>query len=177
MLSFTALIIFISITLIIILLIGYTLPNYIELHEELDIDSLPEKVFLQFADIRLMTIWNPWLYNIQKSDIILEGEPLSVCDKVSFKRKSNSYEKSIELLHIEMNKKIIFEFDFGFRNKGKMEIDLTQKVKGKTMVYWNFSLYLSNNPIERLYVFFVRNTYKKMMKIGLKNLKEKLESS
>lgn len=177
MFSFTALIIFTSITLIIIVLIGYTLPNYIELNEELNIDSLPEKVFLQFADIRLMNIWNAWLYNIPKSDIVLSGEPLSVCDKLSFKRKSNSYENSIELVHIEMNKKITFEFDFGFRYKGKMEIDLIQKVKGKTMVYWNFSLYLSNNPIERLYVFFARNSYQKMMKTGLKNLKEKLETS
>jgi hypothetical protein len=177
MFSFISVIIFIAILLLLFLLIGSILPNAIFIKEEIEIEKAPEKVFLQFADLRLFINWCPWLCKIKKSQVIIEGEPLTVSDKVSFRRKLNGYQNSIELMHMEMNKKIIFEFDFGFRNKGKMEIELIQNELSKTTITWNFSLYLSNNPIERLYAFFARTMYNKKLKTGLEKLKEKLETS
>jgi len=177
MFSFLSIFLIVSFVLIFSLLIGATLPNSIEIKEEIAIKSGPGNIFIFFADMRTFINWNPWFSKIPDTNIIFEGEPLTVCDKVTFKRKSNSYQKSIEISHLEINKKIIYEFDFGFRNTGRMEIELIQKESDKTIIYWNFSLYLSNNPLERLYGFLARNTFKKKMKIGLKKLKEKLETS
>ena len=174
---FSLLFIFASFILLIFLLIGSSLPNCIDLNEEIDIKTEPEEAFLQFADLKSFIAWSPLFLNIPISNIIFEGERLTVGDTVRFRKKINSFEKSISISHMEINEKIFFEFDFGFRNKGKMQININQMEKGETTIYWNFSLYLGNNPIERLYGFFMKNNLKKSMTIGLKKLKEKLETS
>ena len=66
--------------------------------------------------------------------------------------------------------------DFGFTQKGKMEIEFIEFEKDKTYIKWNFYLPLVNNPIERWFGLYVGHNYRKKLKNGLITLKLKLEN-
>jgi hypothetical protein len=158
------------------LLIGLNLPNKINLCETIIISESPKELFKHFADFKIFTKWCPWFKKIPKSNIIFYGENMTAGSKVAFQISSKSFEKSFELNHLEINQKIIFDVDFGFTQKGKMEIEFNEIEKEKTYIYWNFYLPLGNNPIERWYGLYVGHIYRKKLKNGLLTLKLKTEN-
>ena len=162
---------------ILIVLIGLNLPNQIELNEKIVVNKTPSKVFKYFADFKIFSSWCPWFNEVRTSKINYNGENMTAGSKVKYRVKNKSIENSFELNHLEINRKIIFEVDLGFTQKGKMEIDFTNIDNNKTSINWNFYLPLGNNPIEKWYGFIVKHSYHKNLKNGLLKLQIKFENS
>lgn len=162
---------------ILIVLIGLNLPNQIELNEKIVVNKTPSEVFKYFADFKIFSSWCPWFNEVPTSKINYYGENMTAGSKVKYQKKNKSIENSFELNHLEINRKIIFEVDLGFTQKGKMEIDFTNINNNKTSINWIFYLPLGNNPIEKWYGFIVKRTYHKNLKNGLMKLQIKLENS
>ncbi len=162
---------------IIIVLIGINLPNYLNLTEEINIEKAPSVIFKYFADLQEFIKWSPWFKNAKNSRITYNDDTMTVGNQLKYKTTNRSFEKTIEISHLEINQKIILEIDFGLSKKGNIEINLVENEKDKTIIKWNFYLPLGNNPIERWFGLFIKHSFKKKLKKGLDKLKLKIENS
>jgi hypothetical protein len=175
--AFLTLYITISSLLLILLIIGYFLPNKIVIQEEIDVKTSAEEAFKNFADLKLFSKWHPWFRKVAAVNIQFEGEALTVSNKIYFKSKTYSIQKKIEISHLEANRKVFMEFDFGYNLKGNIEIDLISNDIAKTHIYFNFYLPLGSNPLIRWYGFITKTSYHVSIRSGLKTLKVKLETT
>jgi hypothetical protein len=145
------LIAFIVLTVLFVLLtaIGSRMKQVIRIEVKQDYKQDPSAIFPEVGNFQQFVCWSPWTNKDPSMEITFTGEPL--CAGSSYKWKGNRSvgEGKMEITHIEANRRIDMDLEFGRRARSKTGFILEEKGKG-TLLTWYFESDLGSSPVNRL---------------------------
>lgn len=160
---------------IIIAIIGFLSPSTVHLEVSKRIKASPEDIFLQVADLENFVTWSPWSAKDPNMTQTFEGENLSVGAKYTWKGNRQVGTGSLETVHIEANRLVVYDMIFGQgKNVTKCSFRLEPSDQD-TNVSWIMDADMGNNPFSRFMGRMMTKFVTKDFNEGLNNLSNKLE--
>lgn len=162
------------ITVIILLfLVGMLLPRLVHLEKSVLIPKEPDVVFAEVADFENFVTWNPWSAKDPTIKQWFEGDKISVGSKYLWEGNSKVGKGSMEITHIEANRRVEMDLNFGPQGNAKCGFIL-EPTDHSTKVTWYFDSDMGKNPLARLMGLFMEKFIGKDYSEGLTNLAKKL---
>lgn len=171
------LIIFIILTAIIVLLtiIGLTLPREIRIEESRTMSGDSEVFFREICDLEKFVIWSPWTSKDPTMQMTFSGEKMTPGSKYEWKGNNKVGQGSMELTHIEVNRKVVFELTFGNRPASQAGF-IIEPGEVETKVTWYLETDMGPNPIARTMGPVMKKFISKDFQIGLENLENHVKN-
>lgn len=165
----------ITLIVIIITVIGMTLPAKVELKEKIIVPVDPTTVFPHLGNFELFVQWSPWTEKDPEMKMKFIGEPISVCSRYEWKGNKKVGKGSMEITHIDANERIEIDLNFGRGGISKTGFLLTEVPNG-TQITWFFSTDMGMNPVARIMGPMMKKFIQKDFSKGLENLQKQLSS-
>jgi len=162
--------------LTIIILASFFLPDFIVVEEKIIISAPSNEIFNHIANLEEFIIWSPWNEKDPYMKNYFEGEPMTVSSNYKWEGNRKVGKGTMTLTHIEANRKVSMELDFGFQRTSKINFNLTQEME-KTEVSWQILTPLGKNPIAKFFGPLMKKVITNDFKKGLYNLKKKIEKT
>jgi carbon monoxide dehydrogenase subunit G len=159
---------------IIVAIIGYMSPSTVHLEVSKKINAAPDVIFQEVGDFENFVTWSPWSAKDPNMKQQFEGEKLSVGSKYSWSGNKQVGKGSLEIVHIEANRVVVYDMMFG---QGKNITKCTFKLEptnGETNVSWIMDADMGNNPFSRFMGRMMAKFVTKDFNEGLNNLSNKL---
>jgi hypothetical protein len=157
----------------ILAIIGWLSPKEIHVESSRHIKADVDKIFVQMADFENFVKWNPWAFKDPNMTNKFEGEKMSFGSKYSWKGNRHVGTGSIEIIHIEANKRLEMELKFGPGRPAKAAFILIPDQHG-TSVTWSLDSNMGSNPFSRVVGRMMKKYITKDFDFGLKRLDEKI---
>ena len=164
-----------TLIVIIITVIGMSLPAKIELEEKILIDEDPATIFPHLADFERFVKWSPWTGKDPAMKMTFSGEPISVGSIYKWKGNRKVGQGSMEITHIEANERIDIDLNFGRGGISKTGFILEIAPSG-TVVTWFLATDMGVNPIGRIMGPAMKKFIRKDFSEGLTKLKTQLQN-
>lgn len=160
--------------LLILIIIGLLLPKTVHVERTIFVAASPEEVFTHVADFENFVKWNPWSAKDPDIKQTFEGNKVTVGSKYSWKGNKKVGKGFMQITHIEVNKLVEMDLNFGSRGLAKCGFVIEPKDNG-TQVTWFFDSEMGKNPLSRLVGPMMDKFIGKDYQEGLTNLAQKIE--
>lgn len=149
------------------------MPRLVHLEKSVIISQEPDVVFAEVADFENFVTWNPWSAKDPNIKNSFEGDKISVGSKYLWSGNSKVGKGSMEITHIEANRRVEMDLNFGPQGNAKCGFIL-EPLDRNTKLTWYFDSDMGNNPLARLMGLFMEKFVGKDYSEGLNNLAKKL---
>ena len=156
-----------------IALIGLFLPQQVKVERSIIIEAEPAIIFDEIADFENFVTWNTWTKKDPAIKQWFEGEKFSVGSKYSWEGNKKVGKGSMEITHIEANRRVNLDMNFGPSGVANCGFIL-EPIDEKTKVTWYFNSDMGRNPLTKLIGPMMDKFIGKDYSEGLKNLAEKI---
>lgn len=173
LLSFLA---FIAGLLIIIAIIGLTLPRVATFDKVTDIDSDFQTVFNEVSNLRNFVTWSPWTEHDPNMKMKWSGEDGTIGSSYTWKGNRKVGEGQMTIIDLQPSGLVAVSLDFGQRGQAKAYF-IVEDIHGKSRVTWRFESDMGNALRRGAMTRFMKNFVGKDFERGLQNLKNKLEKN
>jgi uncharacterized protein YndB with AHSA1/START domain len=156
--------------LLILTLVGFFLPEKIEIARGITIDAPPEKVFAILENPKRWKEWSAW--NKRDPSMIMEfsGAEKGVGAKWAWKSKSEG-DGSMEYVVSEPAAKLVYDLRFGANTQPSKGEFILNKYMAQTKVVWTMYADSGANPIYRWMSLLAEHFVGPDFEAGLNNLK------
>lgn len=159
--------------ILIITLIGFTLPQEVVVEKKAEISSTDEKLFDIFTDFKTWEKWSPWADTSNRYTFF--GEKSQV--RSGFSWKSEQYGSGkLEIVHLTPFNRIDMELSLVEGNPSKFYVELKPE-QNKTIVSWGVKTNLGFNPFARYFGFMFKKFVSQDLEKGLVNLEKHVKNS
>jgi hypothetical protein len=164
-------IIFIVLTAIVVLLtiVGLRMPKIVQVEESILLNSDPAEVFIQVCDFENFVKWSPWTDKDPDMKMTFEGERMTPGSSYKWQGNRKVGSGTMEIIHIEVNRKVDFNLTFGNRPVSKAGFIL-EPHDGQTKLTWYLETDMGPNPISRVMGPMMKQFIGKDFRTGLNNL-------
>lgn len=159
--------------LVLLIIVGMFMPRLVHLEKSILISKEPDVIFAEVADFENFVTWNPWSAKDPTIKQWFEGDKISVGSKYLWEGNSKVGKGSMEITHIEANRRVEMDLNFGPQGNAKCGFIL-EPTDHSTKVTWYFDSDMGNNPLARLMGIFMEKFVGKDYSEGLNNLAKKL---
>lgn len=167
---------------VIVIALGFVLPDRAELQREVVIDAPQEEVFALISDFNEWDKWSPWAKIDPDAEFSLSGE--GVGQKMSWKSDHPDVGNgSQEIGALEAPNKMTTLLDFGEMGRASAHFTLSPADNGGTKVVWSFESNMREGvpmhmkPMSTYMGFFMETFLGPAYEEGLANLKSVAEES
>ncbi|MFN5911142.1 MAG: SRPBCC family protein [Bacteroidota bacterium] len=150
--------------------VGYAMSPKINFSESIVIHKSADEIYKYIADFEEFVKWSPWSEKDPEMVQNFEGECMSFGHKYIWKGNSKVGTGSMEITHLEVNRKVDILLNFGNRGNSQTSFILHPD-NGTTRVEWVFDTDLGKSPASRLFGPLMRKFIRKDFQHGLQNLK------
>jgi len=159
----------------ILLIVGLFLPQNVSVERSVIINAEPDNVFEEVADFEKFVTWNPWSEKDPNFRQWFEGEKISVGSKYSWEGNKQVGKGYMEITHIEANRKVEMDLNFGPQGIAKCGFILEPQ-NGNTKVTWYFNSNMGRNPLKRVMGTMMDRFIGKDYSHGLETLSKKFQT-
>ncbi len=165
-------ILFIFLCIVLVLLsIGFLLPNKVHVERSLKIDAFPRTVFDQVNTLKNWEKWSPWPASDTLIQLTYSGPELGVGAAFSwFSKKKNVGKGSFSIISSFPNDSLTVLMDFGENGRSSSKFVFI-KQNESTIVIWNVESNLGLNPVSRWFGLFMDRMVGPDIESGLARLK------
>lgn len=170
-------IIFIVLTAIVVLLtiVGLRMPKIVKVEEYILLNSDATEVFVQVCDFENFVKWSPWTDKDPQMKMTFEGERMTPGSSYNWEGNRKVGSGTMEIIHIEANRKVDFNLQFGKRPVSKAGFIL-EPHDGQTKLTWYLETDMGPNPISRVMGPMMKQFISNDFRTGLNNLKTLLKN-
>lgn len=163
-----------AVLILLTLAIGWILPSAVHVERSISIRAEPETVFKHLGDFEMFVIWSPWSGKDPAMKTTFSGDQFSVGHRYEWKGNRKVGVGSMEISHIEANRKLNIDLNFGPRGNSLTSFELITEETG-TKVIWSFDMDMGSNPTSKLMGSMMDNFIGRDFSLGLNNLKNTIE--
>ena len=170
-------IIFIVLTAIVVLLtiLGLRMSKIVKVEESILLNSDAAEVFKQVCDLENFVKWSPWTDKDPDMKMTFEGERMTPGSSYKWEGNRKVGTGKMEIIHIEVNRKVDFNLTFGNRPVSETGFMLEPN-NGQTKLTWYLETDLGPNPISRIMGPMMKQFIGNDFRTGLNNLKTLLKN-
>ena len=160
---------------VILTIIGSRMDQQIRIEVQRHVKAETSEVFVEIGNFERFVLWSPWTGKDQNMKSSLSGELLSVGSIYQWKGNRSVGEGRMEITHIEVNRKIEMDLEFGRRALSKTGFILEETENG-TLITWYFESDLGPSPMNRLAGPLMKKFIRADFEKGLQQLEQHLET-
>ncbi len=168
----------IAVSVILVVVYGFSRPRKSYIFRTIEIKSTPEKVFEQACSLKkFVKNWSPW--TARDENAVHEYNDISEGVGASYKWKGHPKKVGygeMEIIAVKENESVKSKLYFGGRGDAIVTLSITKIDNENVTVKWDFTSDSGNNPVSRIFGSLMDKFLGPDYELGLKKLKTTCEN-
>lgn len=169
----------IAVSVILVVVYGFSRPRKSYIFRTIEIQSTPEKVFEQAYSLKkFVKNWSPW--TARDENALHEYNDINEGVGASYKWKGHPKKMGygeMKIIAVEENRSVKSKLYFGGRGNAIVTLSIAQKDSENVSVKWDFTSDSGNNPVSRIFGSMMDKFLGPDYELGLQKLKITCENN
>lgn len=160
---------------IVLVLVGFLLPQEYTVRRTIIIEAPPEQIYANVVDLRAWQQWGVWFKRDPQMQINYDGPDRAVGMRSTWLSETQG-NGEMEITALEHNRKMEYDLFFPEMDMGSTGRFTFEPMESGTKVTWTDEGDVGNNPVNRYFVLMIDDMIGPDFEMGLQNLKTVVEN-